>query len=129
MKSVNPGAYRCQLIRSAFFGALALSVGVVSMAAEPGEVRQAVVQYGDLNLANPQGAKTLYSRISAAAHEVCNPFYEDIRDLGVKKAVDACVHKAIENAVNTIGQPQLSEVFAAKARLPAPVFTASTRAR
>ena len=129
MKTVNAGAYRSHLVRSAFFGALALSLGAVLMAGEPVEMRQTVVKYGDLNLSNPQGAKALYRRISAAAHEVCEPLYDGVRDLGVRQAAGACVHKAVDDAVNAIRQPQLSAVHAANTHQPATVFIASTDAR
>src|SRR4029077_20801946 len=99
-------------------GALALSLGTVSFAADLGETRQLVVKYGDLNLANPQGASALYNRIARAAREVCNPLYEDTRDPGIKSSVDACVQKAIQDAVVTVGRPELSAVSAPKPPRP-----------
>ena len=74
-----------RLITTAIFGALALSCDAASIAADNSDVPQTVVKFGDLNLSNPQGAATLYSRIVAAAHEVCRSF--DIIDCLINNAM------------------------------------------
>jgi UrcA family protein len=66
------------------------------------------VRYDDLNIAAEAGAKTLYSRISAAAQEVCG------RSTGtdpiLRMATQACVKTAIDNAVKKVDAPALSRL-------------------
>jgi UrcA family protein len=118
-----------RLIKTAIFGALALSCGAVSMAADRSDVPQAVVKFGDLNLSNPQGAATLYGRIVAAAHEVCKSFDIDSRDLGDRARLDACVHKAIAGAVTKVGQPELFAIYNVKNHQPLPILIAAAETR
>ena len=49
-----------RLISTAIFGALTLSWGAMSVAADESDAPQVVVKFGDLNLSNPQGADALY---------------------------------------------------------------------
>jgi UrcA family protein len=110
------------------FGASALLIAAVSgfagigCAADTGQLR-AVVKYGDLNVSSPEGATVLYSRIRAAAEQVCRPF--DSRDLVLKGAKDACVHHAMADAVNKVDQPALFSVYNAKNRISKPVMLVS----
>ena len=67
--STNPS----RLISAAIFGALVLSWGTMSIAADDSDAHRAVVKFGDLNLSNPQGAAALYHRIWRAAVTVCRP--------------------------------------------------------
>jgi UrcA family protein len=121
---------RPRLITATFFGALALSCGAVSIAADNSDVPQAVVKYGDLNVSNRQGAATLYSRIAVAAHEVCKSFDVDTnRDLGSRARLNACVHKAIAGAVTKVGQPELFAIYKAKNPQPRAIVLASAQAR
>ena len=117
------------LIATAIFGALAASGGAMCMAADSSDALQAVVKFGDLNLGNSRGAAVLYSRISAAAHEVCKSFDIDSRDLGSRSRLDACVHKAIADAVIKVGQPQLFAIYNAKNHQPLPIMVAATQTR
>src|SRR5580658_927749 len=71
MKTLITSTHLPRRITTAIFGALAFGCGTLSIAADLSDVPQAVVKFGDLNLSNPQGAVTLYSRIVAAANEVC----------------------------------------------------------
>ncbi len=84
------------------------------MAAERDETRQVVVQFGDLNLSNPQGAAALYRRIASAANEVCDAYGIDSRVLGSRTSIDACVKKAISDAVTKVGRSELFAVYNAK---------------
>jgi UrcA family protein len=117
------------LIATAIFGTFALTGGAASMAADGEDVRQVVVKYGDLAVSNPQGAATLYSRIRAAANEVCNADDYGSRDLGSRASVDACVRKSISGAVTTVGRAELFAIYNAKhAQLRGiPVAAAQTR--
>jgi UrcA family protein len=114
-----------RLITTAIFGAIALSCGAMSIAADQSDVRQAVVKFGDLNVSNRQGAATLYSRIVAAAGEVCN----DNRDLPYRARLHACVHKAIADAVTRVGQPELFAIYNAKNHRPHPITVAAAQTR
>ena len=117
------------LIASAIFSALVSSFAAVSVAADNSVVHQVVVKFGDLNLSNPQGAATLYSRIVAAAREVCKPLDFNVRDLGIRTRLDACVHKAIADAVRTVAQPQLLAIYNAKNHQSRPIVVATAQTR
>jgi UrcA family protein len=62
------------------------------------------VRYGDLDLATAKGAKTLYLRIRFAAETVC----ESAATWG-KKEGEACVNKAVNDAVARVNAPQLMQ--------------------
>jgi UrcA family protein len=98
------------VLATAIFGALTFSLAIVSTAAETYPTR--TVKFSDLNVSNPQGAAALYARIQLAAHQVCLPL--DGRDLGSKGRMDACVHKAIADAVAKVGQPALFDAYNAR---------------
>ncbi|HEY2463811.1 MAG TPA: UrcA family protein [Steroidobacteraceae bacterium] len=114
---------------AAMFGALTLSFGAASFAADDSDVPKVIVKYGDLNLSNPKGAASLYSRIASAAHGVCRAFDADNRDFAAGKKVAACVHKAIANAVTDVGEPGLFAVYNAKNPQPRAIVVASAQAR
>jgi UrcA family protein len=116
-----------RLITTAIFGALALSCGAVSIAADNSGVPQVVVKFGDLNLSNPQGAATLYHRIVAAAEKVCGSFVIDSRLQESLSGPNHCVHKAVADAVSKVGQPELFAIYNAKNRRSAPITIAQTR--
>ena len=116
-------------IRTAIFAALALGGSAMSIAADNSDVPHAVVKFGDLDLSSPQGAARLYSRIDAAAREVCKPLDFNVRDLGTRTQVDACVHKAIADAVTKVAQPQLLAIYNAKNPKTRPIVVATARTR
>jgi UrcA family protein len=88
------------------------------------------VKFGDLNVSNPLGAATLYERIAAAAHSVCGSYYSnDVFHHGSLARVNACVRKAIADAVTRVGQPELFAVYNTKYRQPLPISVAAARAR
>ncbi|MGH8291587.1 MAG: UrcA family protein [Steroidobacteraceae bacterium] len=102
-----------RLIIPAILGALALSCGAVSSAADTSMPR-VVVKFGDLNLSNPEGAAALYGRIAYAADVVCDSFSVDIRDHDTQDQVTGCVRKAIADAVNKVDRPELFAVYNGK---------------
>lgn len=116
-----------RLILSATFGALAGSFAVVCSAADSTDAPQMIVKYGDLNVSSPQGAAVLFARIRAAALRVCGPV--DNRDLASMTRAAACVHKAIADAVTTVGQPELFAIYNAKNSQPLPIVIADTQRR
>jgi UrcA family protein len=100
-----------RLITIAMFAALTMSCGAAAIAGDDAHVPQAVVKFGDLTPASPQGATTLYRRIVSAAYEVCKSFGRDSRDNPSLVQRDACVHEAIARAVTRVGQPELIAVY------------------
>jgi UrcA family protein len=129
MKTLMTSSYLPRRIATAVFAALALTWGAASIAAETSDVPQVLVKFGDLNLSNPQGATTLYSRIAAAANTVCKPFDINSRDLGSRARLDACVHTAIANAVTKVDHPGLFAVYNAKNHQPRPIVVAAVQTR
>ena len=125
MKTLLASAKHPGLVTAAIFGALALGCGAVSIAADRSDVPQAVVKFGDLNLSNRQGAATLYNRIVFAAYEVCKSFDSDIRNLASHAHLNACVHRAIADAVTKVGQAELIAVYNAGSRQPLPITVAA----
>jgi UrcA family protein len=62
------------------------------------------VGYGDLDVSNLKGAKTLYLRIRNAAETLC----ESAATWGRKEG-DACVQKAVDDAVARVDVPLLTK--------------------
>ncbi len=62
------------------------------------------VGYSDLDISTAKGAKTLYLRIRYAAETLC----EAAASWG-KKEGEACVHKAVNDAVARVHAPLLSQ--------------------
>jgi UrcA family protein len=87
-------------------GAIALcTLQVTARAADDG-LPSKRVSYADLDISKPAGAKVLYSRIVAAARQVCA--VNGYKDLGTMKQVNRCTDHAIDNAVKDVGSPALS---------------------
>ncbi len=118
MKALIRSTHLPKLASQAACIALALICAGPSLASNRDETHQVVVHFGDLNLSNPQGAETLYRRIATAAVEVCDAFPMDSRALGSRTAIDACVKKALSDAVTKVGRPELFAVYNAKNRAP-----------
>jgi UrcA family protein len=87
---------------------LAGSLGVSQAATPDDEVPKVVVSYSDLDLSTPEGARTLYKRISFAAQQVCP--YQDERALARVAINHACREAAIDRAVNSVHNAQLAAV-------------------
>jgi UrcA family protein len=90
---------------------LALSgIGATAQAQEPatGSTTQwsvtSPVRYSDLDISAAQGAKTLYLRIRYAAETLC----QSAATWG-KKEGEACVNKAVNDAVTQIDAPLLKQ--------------------
>jgi UrcA family protein len=100
------------LIVASLFGVLCSSLAALPAAADSFEPLKVTVKFGDLDVSNPQGAIVLYGRIRAAAQNVCSPF--NGRGLSAKMHLDACVQKAIADAVTAVGEPALFAVYSTK---------------
>jgi UrcA family protein len=127
MNTITPSTRLRGFIAKAIVIAVAASFTVVCAAADNTETISVVVKYGDLNVSNPEGAATLYRRIAAAASTVCGPNETDSWPLGSRAKVNACVHKAIADAVTKVGQPELFAVYNAKNREPLPITLAAAK--
>ena len=84
----------------------AMLVGVVHAAEVPAQA----VSYQDLNLSTEAGAKVLYQRIHGAANEVCGNL--EVRDLPGVRAHQACVEKAVSDAIAAVNNQRLTQTVA-----------------
>jgi UrcA family protein len=96
------------MVVASFFALGLTAIGETALAQQPtGAEAQTVshpVQYSDLDVSKMKGAKTLYLRIRFAAETLC----ESAATWG-KKAGDACVHRAVNDAVARVGDPLLTQ--------------------
>jgi UrcA family protein len=91
-----------------------MAVGLASIAhAAPAEGAPSVkVSFADLDLANSKGIDTLYARVTAAAHQVCD--VGGTRDLSTWANERACVSQAIANAVRDLRDTRVASSLAAR---------------
>jgi UrcA family protein len=87
-------------------GAIALCSLQLTAQAADDALPSKKVSYADLDISTPTGAKVLYGRIAAAAHQVCA--LSGYKDLGAMQRVNGCVDRAINNAVKDVDSPALS---------------------
>ncbi len=93
------------------FSGFAMAKG--SAAASDAEPAKAEISYADLNLANPNDAKHLYTRIEHAAYNVCSvTFGSPVYAMQMQRK---CARQAIEQAVQSVGSPNLTAVYMADA--------------
>ena len=85
-------------------GGTALAQSVTAAAAIPASTVSYPVGYSDLDVSTTKGAKTLYLRIRYAAETLC----ESAATWG-KKEGEACVNKAVNDAVTHIDAPLLKQ--------------------
>lgn len=81
-------------------------VGSTAVAAPQTEVREITVNYADLNLESAAGIEALYTRIRAAARQVCGS--ADRHDLAAQSDMRECRESAIANAVAKVGNAALA---------------------
>jgi UrcA family protein len=118
-----------KLITVAILSPLAFGCAALRTAGDNGDLPHAVVNFADLNVARPQGAAVLYNRIVAAAYDVCAGFDVDIRGLVAGSQLLSCVHKAVANAVTSVGRPELVAIYNARNRDPLPITVAAAQRR
>ncbi len=70
-------------------------------------LRETVVQYGDLNANDKQGAAALLGRINAAADVVCRP-YRQTGSASLAAAVAQCHSRAVADAVTRVDSAELA---------------------
>jgi len=124
---MNTSTQLPRILAVTIFAALTCGIATASFASDRAVALQATVKYGDLNVSSPSGAATLFSRIRAAAENVCRPFNN--RDFASQKLLAACVHKAMGDAVNEVNQPALFTIYNAKTGPSKPILLASGQAR
>jgi len=91
-----------------------LATGVGSATASVAADRHTVnttVRYGDLNLSNPEGAKTMLTRIRHAARQVCEPAPESALEYADWRS---CVSKATDGAVSRLNEPMVAAAYSGK---------------
>ena len=95
-----------------------MAVGLVDVArsATPDEAPSVKVSYGDLDLANAQGAQTLHARITAAARQVCAPDGFDARNLTLFAVERSCMRVAVTNAERQVQATQVARIEVRKAQ-------------
>jgi len=85
----------------------AFGIAGVAGATTSSELPSVRVRYDDLNLNAPAGIAKLHARIHGAARFVCTPL--ESRVLGLREAYDRCVVDAVTEAVNAVGNANLSD--------------------
>ena len=93
---------------AAFFlcGAIALCTLQVTARASDDALPTRKVSYADLDISKPAGAKVLYSRIVAAARQVCS--VNGYKELATIQRANKCTDLTIDKAVKDVGSPALS---------------------
>jgi UrcA family protein len=96
------------MVAAGFFALGGAAIGGQARAQEPKAASTTTVTYpvgySDLDVSTTKGAKTLYLRIRFAAETLC----ESAATWG-KKEGQACVDKAVDDAVARVNRPLLSQ--------------------
>ena len=111
MKTMNTRSkFAKSMVAASFFALGCTAIGGNALARESPAASTAnwsvtyPVKYSDLDVSTMSGAKTLYMRIRFAAETLC----ESAATWG-KKEGDACVQKAVNDAVARVNVPLLSQ--------------------
>jgi UrcA family protein len=86
------------------FGCTAIGANALASDSPATATAARPVGYSDLDVSTTKGAKTLYLRIRYAAETLC----EGAATWG-KKEGEACVHKAVNDAVGRVNAPLLTQ--------------------
>jgi UrcA family protein len=95
--------------RSALVTALTLATfaGAAAHAQSANDPIRVSVSYGDLNIDQADGAKTLVQRIQAAADRACG-YAPDLRLLADQARYQSCRKQAIDTAVAAVDSPTVT---------------------
>ena len=107
-----------QVMTAAIVGTLVSGFSLPAGAAGTTETRSITVKFGDLNVSNPEGAAALYARIRSAAISVCLP--EESSSDPFRMQFNACVRKAIADAVTKVNRIELYTVYNQHNKPPLP---------
>jgi UrcA family protein len=99
-------------IRTKIYTAISCVMGTaalcsaLSTSAAAEDVPTKTVRFSDLDITKSDGAKVLYSRIRAAARDVCelSTGYDAI----MRATIKACIDKAVDKAVKDVNAPMLT---------------------
>ncbi len=97
------------VMTAAIVGTLVSGLAVSAGAADAKDSLSITVKFGDLNVSTPEGAAALYARIRSAAKSVCSP--PESTDYPFKSGFNACVHKAVADAVTKVNRMELYAVY------------------
>jgi UrcA family protein len=111
------------LIAAALIGVFFSSLVALPASADGIEPPHVTVKYGDLDISRSQGANALYGRLHMAAEIVCTTIVGS--DLSARMHLDACVNKAVADAVTEVNQPALLAIYNAKTAKAQPIRVAS----
>jgi UrcA family protein len=92
---------------SCVMGTAALGTAL-STSAEAEDAPHKTVRFSDLDITKSDGAKVLYSRIRAAARDVCAMSTAD--DPILRLAIKGCIDKAVDKAVKDVNAPMLTQL-------------------
>jgi UrcA family protein len=106
-------AKRCALIGIATLTA-GVAVNQASAAPWDDAPRSVVVRYSDLNLSQPQDARTLYARIRMAAQVACGDISSS--DLARFGQYHNCVDHAVTNAVAAVSAREVTAIHEAQSQ-------------
>jgi UrcA family protein len=101
----------------ALLTAVALTLAASMAHAQPADMQTLAVKSSDLNLATPEGNRTLYHRIVVAAEKVCSTPPATGSRLPINSR--SCVKKAIAQAVKATKSAQLAEMMEADGAIDA----------
>jgi UrcA family protein len=85
-----------------------------------------VVNYSNVDVSTPAGAKFLYDRLHEAAEQVCAPL-DRAGDMNLTRRYRACVQTAVSNAVQELDKPLLTQLFLERTGGFKPVTMASVK--
>ena len=95
-------------LAAALLAGLAAAGAAAPVLANPSDVPQAVVRYGDLDLNSAQGMRTLHRRLDAAARSVCpSPSIQELTRLNF---AEACRARAVARAIGEIKERRLAKL-------------------
>ena len=99
-------------IRTKIYTAISCVMGTaalcsaLSTSAAAEDVPTKTVRFSDLDITKSDGAKVLYSRIRAAARDVCE--LSNGTDPILRAAIKGCIEKAVDKAVKDVNAPMLT---------------------
>jgi UrcA family protein len=96
---------------------LAVAASAITSLALAAEPQTTVVKYADLDLNRSEGAAVLYQRLLTAARTVCYPISSDRKlEFKTQARYEACIAKAVDEAVAKVNRPALAEYAMNKGR-------------
>ena len=94
---------------------LCVSASQAQVSTKDGDIPSIAVRYSDLNLATEEGSRVLYSRLVAAAQQVC-PQKGYVMELRQNRDAQRCIVSSVEQAVKQVRSPQLAQVARSQMR-------------